>query len=191
MDNSPSDAMPAGVEHETRLLLAISKHQSQQAYAELFELMAPKIKSFLMGRGSSSDESENIAQDAMLSVWLKANLFDPKKSSARTWVYAVVRNRMIDLQRTSTRIYRGLEKYKHEGDVDIVTNGGVTDAASHAQLQKLLQQLPQEQARSLVMSYVEGKSHQEIAVEISLPLGTVKSRIRTGFQQLQNLVNQK
>ena len=191
MDSSESDMKPAGVDLETELLLAISERQSQQAYAELFELMAPKIKSFLMGRGSSSDESENITQDAMLSVWRKADLFDPKKSSARTWVYAIVRNRMIDLQRTATRINKGVEKYKHEGDVDSVTTGGVTDAASSAQLQKLLQQLPEDQAQVLVMSYVEGKSHKEIAAEIGLPLGTVKSRIRTGFQHLQELVTQQ
>jgi len=191
MDNSESDVRPAGADRETRLLLDISKTQSQQAYAELFELMAPKIKSFLMGRGSSSDQSENITQDAMLSVWRKSALFDPKKSSARTWVYAIVRNRMIDLQRTATRINKGVEKYKHEGDIDFVTTGGVTDASTRAQLQKLLQQLPEDQAQALVMSYVEGKSHKEIATEIGLPLGTVKSRIRTGFQHLQELVTQQ
>lgn len=191
MDSSESDMKPAGAELETELLLAISKRQSQQAYAELFELMAPKIKSFLMGRGSSSDESENVTQDAMLSVWRKADLFDPKKSSARTWIYAIVRNRMIDLQRTATRINKGAEKYKHEGDVDFVTTGGVTDASSRAQLQKLLQQIPEDQAQALVMSYVEGKSHKEIAVEVGLPLGTVKSRIRNGFQLLQELVTQQ
>ena len=191
MDNSESDVRPAGADRETRLLLDISKTQSQRAYAELFELMAPKIKSFLMGRGSSSDQSENITQDAMLSVWRKAALFDPKKSSARTWVYAIVRNRMIDLQRTATRINKGVEKYKHEGDIDFVTTGGVTDASTRAQLQKLLQQLPEDQAQALVMSYVEGKSHKEIATEIGLPLGTVKSRIRTGFQHLQELVTQQ
>ena len=72
--------------------------------------------------------------------------------------------------------------------MDFVTQGGVTAASSHAQLQKLLQQLPEDQARPLVMSYVEGKSHKEIALEVGLPLGTVKSRIRTGFQRLQELV---
>jgi|TARA_B110000196_G_C20925077_1_gene557143 RNA polymerase sigma factor (sigma-70 family) len=190
MDSSESGVRTAGADHETKLLLTISKTQSQQAYAELFDLMAPKIKSFLMGRGSSDDESENITQDAMLSVWRKADLFDPAKSSARTWVYAIVRNRMIDLQRTATRINKGVEKYKHEAGVDFVTSGGVTDASSRAQLQKLLQQLPENQAQALVMSYVKGKSHKEIAEEVGLPLGTVKSRIRTGFQHLQELVSQ-
>ena len=102
------------VDEETRLLLAIKDCQSQQAYAELFDLMAPKIKAFLMSRGSSRDEAENIAQDAMLSIWRKASLFDPKKSSARTWVYAVVRNRLIDVHRKASRVDRGKEKYKYQ-----------------------------------------------------------------------------
>ena len=101
--------------------------------------MAPKIKAFLMSRGSSRDESENIAQDAMLSIWRKANLFDPKKSSARTWVYAVVRNRLIDVQRKATRVNKGKEKYKHQSGEDFYSNGGVEVASANSQLRKLLQ----------------------------------------------------
>ena len=177
------------IDQETSLLLAIGNNQSQQAYAELFALMAPKIKSYLMGRGSSLDESENVTQDAMLSIWRKANLFDPKKSSARTWVYAIVRNRLIDVQRKTSRVDRGNEKYRYQSGNDFISNGGVNDASAQAQLQRLLQELPDEQSQPLVMSYVQGMSHKEIANEIELPLGTVKSRIRMGFQRLQEMVN--
>jgi len=176
-------------DHETSLLLAIGKSQSQQAYAELFDLMAPKIKSFLMGRGSGHDESENITQDAMLSIWRKADLFDPKKSAARTWVYAIVRNRLIDVQRKTTRIDRGNDKYRFQSGNDFVSNGGVDAEFAQTRLAKLLKELPKEQSQPLLMSYVKGMSHKEIAEEIELPLGTVKSRIRIGFQKLQEMVN--
>ena len=176
-------------DQETSLLLAIGKSQSQQAYAELFDLMAPKIKSFLMGRGSRQDESENITQDAMLSIWRKADLFDPKKSSARTWVYAIVRNRLIDVQRKTARIDRGNDKYRFQSGNDFVSNGGVDAEFAQTQLAKLLKELPKEQSQPLLMSYVKGMSHKEIADEIGLPLGTVKSRIRIGFQRLQEMVN--
>jgi RNA polymerase sigma factor (sigma-70 family) len=177
------------LDHETQLLLAIGRTQSQKAFDELFLALAPKMKSFLMHQGRTADESENIAQDAMLSVWRKAGLFNPQKSSARTWVYAIVRNRMIDLQRMSTREFKGKEKYKNESGIEDISNGGVDEADAKARLHKLLTELPEDQARTLVMSYVEGKSHKEIADEIGLPLGTVKSRIRIGFQRLQELVN--
>ena len=177
------------IDQESSLLLAIGNNQSQQAYVELFELMAPKIKSFLMGRGSSVDESENVTQDAMLSVWRKADLFDPNKASARTWVYAIVRNRLIDVQRKTSRVDRGNKKYRYQSGNDFISNGGVNDASAQAQPQRLLQELPDEQTQPLVMSYVQGMSHKEIANKIGLPLGTVKSRIRMGFQRLQEMVN--
>ncbi|MAI42197.1 MAG: RNA polymerase subunit sigma [Gammaproteobacteria bacterium] len=177
------------IDEETMLLLAIKESQSQQAYSALFDMMAPKIKAFLMGRGSSRDESENITQDAMLSIWRKASLFDPNKSSARTWIYAVVRNRLIDVQRKATRVSKGKDKYKYQSGEDFYTNGGVEVASANSQLRKLLQELPSEQVTPLVMSYVKGMSHKEISEEIGLPLGTVKSRIRIGFQRLQEMVN--
>ena len=116
-------------------------------------------------------------------------MFDPKKSSARTWVYAVVRNRLIDVQRKATRVNKGKEKYKHQSGEDFYSNGGVEVASANSQLRKLLQELPTEQVAPLVMSYVKGMSHKEISEEIGLPLGTVKSRIRIGFQRLQEMVN--
>ncbi|MDA0788589.1 MAG: sigma-70 family RNA polymerase sigma factor [Proteobacteria bacterium] len=188
MKEVSTDPNRAETDHETALLLSIQKSRNQPAYEKLFQLMAPKIKSFLIHQGRSVDEAENIAQDAMLAVWRKAGLFNPDKSSARTWVYAIVRNRMIDLQRRAGREMRGKDKYRHESGVEDVSNGGVTDATSRDRLQRLLAELPEEQATTLVMSYVEGKSHKEIADEVGLPLGTVKSRIRIGFQRLQELV---
>ncbi len=97
-------------------------------------------------------------------------------------------NRLIDRQRREGREMRGKAQYRHESGVEDVSNGGVTDATSRDRLQRLLAELPEEQATTLVMSYVEGKSHKEIADEVGLPLGTVKSRIRIGFQRLQELV---
>lgn len=188
MNRTDSQPNREELDRETDLLLAIGRNKSQRAYEQLFSLMAPKVKAFLLRQGRSADEAENIAQDAMLSVWRKADLFNPDKSSARTWVYAIVRNRMIDLQRSAGREMRGKERYKNESGIEDVTDGGVTDDASRDRLQKLLDELPPEQSQTLVMSYVEGKSHKEISDEIGLPLGTVKSRIRIGFQRLQEMV---
>jgi len=188
VESTAKDPNREEIDRETALLLSISETRNQRSYEQLFHLMAPKVKSFLMRQGRTADEAENIAQDAMLSVWRKANLFNPEKSSARTWIYAIVRNRMIDLQRMAGREMRGKDQYQHESGIDDVSDGGVTDATSRDRLHKLLAELPEEQAATLVMSYVQGKSHKEIADEIGLPLGTVKSRIRIGFQRLQELV---
>ena len=175
------------MDNETELLMEIGRDQSQKAYAELFERLAPRIKGFLIRQGRPADESDNIVQDALLSVWQKAHSFRPELSSARTWVFAIVRNRMIDLQRKAARDARGRDRLQTYAGAPVSTSGGVETESSRSRLQAMLSVLPAEHRQVLVMSYVEGKSHSEIAGETGLPLGTVKSRIRLGFQKLQEI----
>lgn len=106
---------------ETELLLAIGRNQSQKAYAELFALVAPRMKGFLIRQGRPADESENIVQDAMLAVWQKAHSYRPELSSARTWMFAIVRNRLIDLRRMAGRESRGRERLKSNTNEDDVS----------------------------------------------------------------------
>jgi RNA polymerase sigma-70 factor (ECF subfamily) len=84
MNKASVDIAP--MDTDTELLLAIGKSQSQKDYAELFRRISPRIKGFLIKQGRQADESDNIVQDAMLSVWQKAHSFRPELSSARTWM---------------------------------------------------------------------------------------------------------
>jgi len=177
----------AHMDTETELLLAIGESRSQKAYAELFRLISPRIKGFLIRQGRPADESDNIVQDAMLSVWQKAHSFRPELSSARTWMFAIVRNRMIDLQRMAAREARGKDRYKTLAPEPDDGGGGVESDSIRSRLKAMLSILPEEHVQVLVMSYIEGKSHREIANETGLPLGTVKSRIRLGFHKLQEI----
>lgn len=179
------DTVP--MDTETELLLAIGKRQSQKAYAELFRRISPRIKGFLIRQGRTPDESDNIVQDAMLSVWQKAQSFRPERSSAATWMFAIVRNRMIDLHRMAAREARGKDRYRTLALEPVASNGGVESESMRSRLDALLSVLPEEHVQVLVMSYLEGKSHREISIETGLPLGTVKSRIRLGFTKLQEI----
>ena len=182
-----ASANTENMDNETELLLAIGREQSQKAYAELFRLLTPRIKGFLIRQGRQADESDNIVQDAMLSVWQKAHSFRPELSSARTWIFAIVRNRMIDLQRMAARETKGKDRIKTLSAAPDVSNGGVENDSVRSRLEAMLSVLPAEHAQVLVMSYLEGKSHREISTETGLPLGTVKSRIRLGFHKLQEI----
>lgn len=173
---------------ETELLLRVREGADRDAFTRLFNRFAPRLKHYLGGLGCDAASGESIVQDVMIAVWTKARLFDPDKASARTWIYTLVRNRMIDLKRAAGREANAYAAYGRDLDVSSddgpADGAGLTRAAS-AQAAAFLAELPPEQSRVLLMAYVEGKSHREIADELGIPIGTVKSRARLAFQRLR------
>ena len=173
---------------ETQLLLRVRDARDRAAFTELFSRFAGKLQGFLQRTGLNAEDAENILQDIMIAVWNKARLFDPAKASARTWIYSMARNRLIDMKRAEQREYAALERYAGETADDAVYEEDLLARAVGQNSVALLDQLPPEQARVVLMAYVEGKSHREISRELKLPIGTVKSRARLAFQRLRSLL---
>ena len=79
-----------------RLLSSIALNKDRAAFAELFGHFAPRVKGFLMRYGLSDVLSEDLAQETMLTVWRKANLFDSSRAGVSTWIFTIARNKRID-----------------------------------------------------------------------------------------------
>ena len=182
----PVELEPAA--RETELLLRVRDARDEHAFADLFGRFASKVKGYLQRTGLNAEDAENILQDIMIAVWNKARLFDPARASARTWIYSLARNRLIDIKRAEQREHAALERYVGETAGDAVYEEDLLARAMGQNSVALLDQIPQEQARVLLMAYVEGKSHREIARELKLPIGTVKSRARLGFQRIRGIL---
>lgn len=172
---------------ETALLVRVRDHGDRDSYSELFNEFVPRLRSFAQRQGCSSALAESVVQDVMIKAWTHARLFNPQKSSARTWLYALVRNRLIDEHRAGGRRRKAYDDFGaelHEGD----------ESASHesdhhaARLSKALGGLPEEQAKVVMMVYIEGRTHREIAELLEVPIGTVKSRVRLALQRLRKLM---
>jgi RNA polymerase sigma factor (sigma-70 family) len=168
-------------------LVQIAKQRDREAFAKLFRHFAPLIKAFaLAGSTMSANHADELVQEVMLKVWQKAGGFDPSKAAANTWVYTIARNCRTDL-------FRRLQKFdtpisaediypESSADEPVVS----LDLRRNQQLvRSLLNDLPHEQGQILAKVYMEGKSHSEVAEELDLPLGTVKSRVRLAMQKLQ------
>lgn len=176
------------------LLLAKVGKQDRAAFAELFRHYGPLIKGFAIQHANARfpiEAADELVQEVMLKVWLKAASFEPSKASANTWVFTVMRNCRIDLLRRSQRRYFE----SSEIDVDDIWDEN-DDHSPFAFLHQGRQQqqvalgfehLPAEQKQALTFVYMHGKSHAEIAEETGLPLGTVKSRVRMGLKKLNTL----
>lgn len=178
-----------GAHHKT-LLLRVASKKDREAFAELFEYFAPRIKSFLMKGGTAPDVADELAQETMIAVWQKAESFNPAKANASTWIFTIARNKRIDHLRRVRPEMDPADPLLVEDDSisapEIIGQQEETEAMAEA-----IKSLPQEQADLLYKSFFEDKTHADIAKETKLPLGTVKSRIRIALEKLRSDQNVK
>ncbi|MCP5162558.1 MAG: sigma-70 family RNA polymerase sigma factor [Hahellaceae bacterium] len=172
------------------LLERIAQEQCQDAFSELFQSVAPRLKAYAMKLGSPPMEAEEIAQDSMLTVWRKAAQFNPRLASPHTWLFTIARNRRIDFyrkQREELLDSDDLWPDPESGELDVAVSSDL-DAQL---LRTLIDALPADQRQVLFKMYFEDKSHSEIAEEMDIPLGTVKSRLRLAMAKLENLAQEQ
>jgi RNA polymerase sigma factor (sigma-70 family) len=171
-------------------LQQVAKEEDREAFSRLFTHFAPLIKAFsLNGSNLAATQADELVQEVMIKVWQKASGFNPQKAAASTWIYTIARNCRTDM-------YRRLQKFDTPINAqDIWPDDGseelfvtVQQRRDEVRVRELLQQLPHEQSQILAKVYMEGKSHSEVAQDLGLPLGTVKSRIRLAMQKLQLMV---
>lgn len=187
---SPRPALMGGGEgskaHLDEILLAVGQQKSRDCFVELFEYFAPRIKSFFIKGGSTPEQADELAQETMLTVWNKAGSFDPRKATASTWIYTIARNKRVDSLRSMTRRNEvDLPEYLPAGDETPIPGESLAQEESNALISAALEDLPEDEAALIHKSFFEGKSHSMIAHETGIPLGTIKSRIRTALGRLR------
>ncbi len=167
----------------TQWLVAVRDQRDRAAFGLLFDYFAPRLKGFIMRNGTGAAQAEEIVQDVMLTVWLKASLFDPHRAQASAWIYQIARNRQIDIIRKENRPIPDELTQDPGSEPDasqILALGQETE-----QLKTAIEQLQPEQKAMIEQAYLGDLTHQEISTKTGLPLGTVKSRIRLGLRRLR------
>ncbi len=183
-------AIPAGAELD-RLILAIAATGDRQAFARLFKHFAPRLKSFLLKSGTPPGAAEEIAQETMLAVWRKASYFDPERAGAATWIFTICRNLRIDHLRRDRGVFVSEDAIPEEADEAPDGEQMFIAAEREAEVRRALQGLSAEQAAVVRLSFFNDKAHSEIASELGLPLGTVKSRVRLALNRLRTLLDEQ
>ena len=172
------------------LLVRVGRDRDKSAFAELFDYFAPRVKSFLLRFGTDMSLAEEIAQEAMIMVWRRAETYDPRQSAASTWIFTIARNKRIDRLR---RENRPLPDMTDPAVMPESIETGEIQVARMQQEKKIrhaLKNLPEEQAKMIFSAYYEEKSHREIAEESGVALGTVKSRIRLALNRLRAQIDE-
>jgi RNA polymerase sigma-70 factor (ECF subfamily) len=166
-------------------LTLVAEKRDRNAFECLYGYFAPRIKSYMMRQGADEASADDLAQEAMVQIWRKAHRYDPQKAAVTTWIFRVARNLQIDR----------LRKHKlHEVELSVETEHDDEGGGSHERFEKgpdadrlraLVGTLPEEQMDVIRLAFFEGLSHSEVSHHLSVPIGTVKSRLRLAFSKLR------
>lgn len=166
------------------LVSAIASKCDLEAFSILYAHFAPKVKSLAFRMGAH-DLADEIAQEALFTIWRDAATHTAAKATVSTWVYTVARGAI--LTRLSRQNRAG--PTKHHAVPEVVEDACVgrhVDADRRAtRLRAAIDELPPEQAEVLRIAYFEGKSYDRIAEQLDLPVSTVTLRIRQAAAHLK------
>lgn len=132
------------------------------------------------------DVAQDVVQDAFVMIWRNANRFDPQKGSARAWMFAILRYRALNALRKSSR-----EVELDEGVAEAVPDDAPDPQQALGQMQesaalrRCLEGLDEPRRKPILLAYLDGLTHIQIADRLAAPLGTIKSRIRLALRDLQ------
>ena len=184
----PEQALTSDVE----LLRAIAGGD-EQALASLYDRYRLILFSLVLRILHSRDEAEDVLQELFLQVWKRASDFDEARGRPFTWLVTLARSRAIDRlrslnarERTATEAARAVGPESFSDAVDDAIR-----AQESVVVRRALAELPEEQRHALMLAYFEGLTQTEIATRLDAPLGTVKTRMRSGMIKLRELLRGK
>lgn len=170
------------------LLRRIAEHADAEAFHTLFQTYAPRVKAYMMRQGADAASAEELAQETLMTVWRKAALYSDEKGSAATWIFTIARNLRIDRLRREVVWLELPAGHEEQASDDTPPDEELSERERRNRVQRVLASLPPDQHEVVVMAYIDGLSHSEIAARIGVPLGTVKSRMRLAYQKIRDAV---
>ncbi len=172
----------------------VAAGSDRAAFTQLFQHFAPRIKGFLQKSGATRELAEELAQETLVTLWRKAAQFDPNRASAATWVYTIARNLWVDEHRRTQRSpvdARG-ETWLEDlpmAEAPRVPEQEVLGEQRQRAVRTALAALSPAQAEVLQRAYFAEQSQSQIASDLRLSLGTVKSRARLALEHLKDLLD--
>ncbi len=163
------------------LVKKVVEERNEIAFSEIFDFIAPKINAYYIKNNLSIEQAEELTQEVLSTIWSKAELFNPEKSKFTTWSFTIARNKKIDFFRKNKK------NEFNEEDIRgfLYENNKSDDYELESTIEKITEELDENQKKLIKMSFFEQKSHKNIAAELEIPLGTVKSRLRASLIKMQ------
>ena len=172
-DGSDSDLIALVGKGDGTALMTLYDRYNRQAFGLAFRIL------------SDAATAEEVVQDAFLALWRNATSFDTSRGAVKTWLLTIVHNRSIDRIRSAkSRVGQVELEVADYAGANTDPWDDVTDQLDGEQVRAAVAELPPDQRTAVEMAYFQGLTHQEISDRTSIPLGTVKGRLRLGLRKL-------
>jgi len=158
----------------------------REAFGLFYDRYAPVLFGFCARILKDARDAEDVLQETFVQVWRDAGRFDPTRASAKTWLFTIARSRALDRWRSRRSVERRLSATPDESlDRAGAGDGGQDAAAQRDYVSRCLEKLSENEQAVLRLAYFDGYTQEEIAARLNEPLGTVKSRTRSGLTKLR------
>jgi RNA polymerase sigma-70 factor (ECF subfamily) len=174
------------------LLQEIAKGDTD-AFSEFYDRHSRLVYGALIRLLKDTDDAEDIVQEVFVQVWRKASTYQPILGSPKNWLVRIAHNRGINLIRSIRQRAKQAEISIPDDDSvgknrELIDDTLLDNAIGSERMEMIVlafRDLPADQVKLLEMAFFDGYSHSEIAETLNLPLGTVKTKIRTGLLSLR------
>ena len=166
-------------------LIAACANGDQAAFKRLYDLQSARLYGLALRMTRDAGMAADALHDAMLQAWQRAARYDAALGSVEAWLIGLVRYRSIDLLRKYGRERPGLDDGVETPDTDPDPLERLMSRDDGAALHACIETLDTRYRRVVLLSFMDGFSHTELAEHLSMPLGTIKSWIRRGLLSLR------
>ena len=179
--------MDSKIKYSEQELVAMLKKQSNDAFNYLYDNYSGALYTIINQIVPEKETADDILQEVFLNIWKKIEMYNATKGRLFTWMLNIARNASIDKLRS-----KGYRDSLKNQSISENEGGGiyvsVNETTSDVGLKKMLTKLKDEYRTLIDLSYFQGFTHDEIAKMLGIPLGTVKTRIRTALSQLRIMI---
>ncbi|MCU1584888.1 MAG: polymerase subunit sigma [Microbacteriaceae bacterium] len=184
----PEDFESTGKPATKESLLARVAEGDQEAFGELYDQISPRVFGLIRRLLVDHAQSEEVTQEVFLEIWQSATRYQPSRGGATTWILTMAHRRAVDRIRSSQSgrdrdVKIGIRDYVAEYDNVAET---VETTIENERVKEALSQLTELQRQAVTLAYYGGYSHSEVAAMLSVPIGTVKTRLRDGMIRLRD-----
>jgi RNA polymerase sigma-70 factor (ECF subfamily) len=169
-------------------MLVLVAGGDRAAFRALYAKAGPKLYAICLRMMRTKDQADDVFQEAFVKVWERSWQFDPEKGDALAWLATVTRHCALDRMRRMPKNHVEIDaSVAHE--IDSGTASYQPDVLEARGLRLCLDDLREEHRHAVVLAYVHGLTHEELSERMGKPLGTIKSWVKRGLEQLKECMD--